>query len=78
MAGIYLLDDLVDARRTRDAVRIIDGLPIGPRDKKGLLSEWFDEHEGATRTAEGKIDKPARVRAYDELLGRETNSELRG
>lgn len=76
--AIYLLDALVAARRTRDAVKEIQKLPIGGRDKKNLLSEWFDEHTGATRLPDGRIDKAARVKGYDELLGRKVNEELRG
>lgn len=74
----FVLDAIVTARRTRDAVRQIRSLPTTDRDRKLLLSAWFDEHLGAARTDDGGVDKAARVRAYDDLLGREGNARLRG
>lgn len=74
----FVLDAIVNARRTRDAVRQIRSIPTTDRDRKLLLSAWFDEHMGAARTDDGGVDKSARSAAYDDLLGRDGNSRLRG
>lgn len=74
----FVLDAIVNARRTRDAIRQIRSIPTTERDKKYLMGAWFDEHEGAFRgLAEGE-GKAVRKQAYDDLLGRAGNERLRG
>jgi len=68
----FVLDEIVDARRTRDAVRQIKSIPTTDRDRKMILASWFQEHTRAA-PAEG-----AKRLAYDELLGREVNNRQRG
>ena len=70
--AIFVLDAIVTARRTRDAVRQIRQIPVGERDKKAIMAAWFQEHAGAT------IDRDARRQAYDQLLGRERNARQQG
>jgi hypothetical protein len=68
----FILDALVTARRSRDAVRQIRQLPVGDRDRKQILASWFQEHTGATRS------RPEREQYYNQLLGRERNARIRG
>jgi len=68
----FVLDEIVTARRTRDAIRQIKSIPTTDRDRKMILSAWFQEH---TRAAPNAQDKLA---AYDELLGRDVNNRQRG
>ena len=68
----FILDVIVDARRTDDAVRQIRTLPMNDRDKKALLTEWFWEHGRATK------DRGVRHDSYDKLLGRAGNQRLGG
>lgn len=58
------------AKRTRDVIRRIRGLPVDPLTQKQLLAEWFQEHRRAARLP------GARRRAYDNLLGRKQNRRL--
>lgn len=74
----FVLDTVVDARRTRDAIRQIRDIPTTDRDKKYLLGAWFDEHSGAFAGLEEGMGKAKRKAAYDELLGRAGNERLRG
>lgn len=74
----FILDVLVNARRTRDAIRQIRRLPVGDRDKKALMGAWFDEHAGAFRGLGEGEGKAVRRAAYDELLGRARNMRLLG
>lgn len=74
----FVLDAIVNARRTRDAIRQIRQIPTTERDKKYLLGAWFDEHAGAFRGLGEGEGKAARKNAYDQLLGRAGNARLRG
>lgn len=68
----FVLDAIVTARRTRDAIRQIKQIPTTDRDRKYVLGSWFQEH---TRAAPSKAAKEA---AYNELLGRERNRRIMG
>jgi len=68
----FVLDAVVNARRTRDAIRQIKSIPTTDRDRKMILASWFQEHTRAAPDEGQKRD------AYDELLGRETNNRQRG
>jgi hypothetical protein len=68
----FVLDAIVTARRTRDAIRQIKSIPTTDRDRKYILGAWFEEH---TRAAPSKAAKNA---AYNELLGRQSNSRIMG
>ena len=68
----FILDAIVTARRTRDAVRQIRALPVSDRDRKQIMAAWWQEHGGATRS------RAERHEAYDRLLGRERNARIRG
>jgi hypothetical protein len=68
----FVLDVIVRARRTREAIRQIKSIPTTDRDRKMILASWFQEH---TRAAPGADNKR---RAYDQLLGREGNSRIMG
>lgn len=70
--AVFISSRLVAARRTRDAVRQIRRFPIGDRDKKHLLTEWFKVHRRAAPT---RAQKRA---AYDQVLSRARNARLIG
>lgn len=68
----FVLDAIVTARRTRDAIRQIKTIEASDRDRKNILSAWFQEH---TRAAPTNQEKEA---AYNELLGRQRNKQFQG
>jgi hypothetical protein len=68
----FVLDAIVTARRTRDAIRQIRAIPTSDRDKKYIMGSWFQEH---TRAAPTNAEKEA---AYNELLGRERARRIMG
>jgi hypothetical protein len=68
----YLPEDVWRARRTRDAVRRIRRLAVGPTAKKKFLAVWFQQHLRAA-TAPG-----AKHQAYTELLGAFHRSRMQG
>lgn len=70
--SIFLTTALVYTFRTRDAVREIRKLKLPDRSAKGMLAEWFQVHGRATGIGGSKRA------AYDQLLGREGNTRLRG
>lgn len=70
--AVLLLARLEFTFRTREAIRVINSVPLPDRNKKRLLAEWFRLHTRAAR-AEG-----AKRAAYDQLLGRDKNRKLRG
>lgn len=67
-----LLPELEFTTRTRTAIRIIRKTKVPDRFAKRLLAEWFQEHGRATGIGGSKRA------AYDELLGREGNTRMRG
>jgi len=68
----FVLDTIVTARRTRDAIRQIRSITASDRDRKNIMSAWFQEH---TRAAPTSSEKEA---AYNELLGRTRNKQFQG
>lgn len=68
----FVLDTIVTARRTRDAIRQIRSITASDRDRKNIMSSWFQEH---TRAAPTNREKEA---AYNELLGRVRNKQFQG
>ena len=68
----YLLDAIVNARRTRDAIRQIQQIETTDRDRKQLLGSWFQQHTRAAPGNEAKYD------AYNQLLGRAGNRRQMG
>jgi hypothetical protein len=68
----FVLDFVVTARRTREAVRQIKTISASDRDRKNILTAWFQEH---TRAAPTNAEKEA---AYNELLGRARNKQFQG
>lgn len=68
----FLLDTIVNARRTREAIRQIRAIPTTDRDRKYILGSWFQEHTRAAPTAAEKEN------AYNTLLGRERARRIMG
>lgn len=68
----FVLDTVVTARRTREAIRQIRSITASDRDRKNILTAWFQEH---TRAAPSSV---AKEQAYNELLGRARNRQFQG
>lgn len=69
---VLLIAELEFIFRTREAIRAINRVPTPDRFKKRLLAEWFQQHPKATGIGGSKRE------AYDQLLGRDKNTAMRG